>query len=497
MDVKLNAIQASIGTALSPGGMPRRSRVGLAKAIREAEDAEKAAAKALRDAQALAARLRQALAADEDDSSSYSDSDSEDDIAEPQKSPTNPPDLSPKDPQQDSQTPSASDPTLKRWQAPAEDPSFTEPSSESPPNSQTSESQKIFSELDSTEAQNNPIHQPGNPASDAPQNNQLTHPDVLEPSDTTNGPAPIDQSSMADSPKDAIPEPNQDSLVPLATKPSVTQDIFDALAEAELVQAAHSTDQSASEYDKEAVAMYEAIQRLRCRFEEIFDKNRKATWNEGQKRGTRIGVRAMINRRCEAIATGQRIKADYFESRRKPTIPDVGVVLVLDCSGSMSGDGIAALKQSVVLLLESFQISNIPCGILKFSTNPTVLLNLDEMRQDLTQEIKERLYNSLTPDGGTDEVKALKAVEDMLELSEYKPEKKLIIFVTDGDAGNGAKKAIYSLNERDPSVQIIGVGAGAGARNVGNVYPQSIFVEDINDLPDALADVIREQLDCK
>lgn len=130
---------------------------------------------------------------------------------------------------------------------------------------------------------------------------------------------------------------------------------------------------------------------------------------------------------------------------------DMAVALVVDRSGSMSGNRMEDTKKAVTNFVRTID-ENIEAGLIAFESDATVITPVGNGRNNVLQGI-----NSLVADGGTNIYAGLKLAGQELE---GKQGRKIIILLSDGEDGNAGMidEVLDDLKRRNIYVYTIGVG---------------------------------------
>lgn len=137
-------------------------------------------------------------------------------------------------------------------------------------------------------------------------------------------------------------------------------------------------------------------------------------------------------------------------------IPALSAVLTIDVSSSMLGDGIQLAAQAAEAFVRGLPL-NSECAVTTFNQQNTLLT-------DFTAQ-KSKLYDALgqlKADGGTDYDQGLLAEPaGALEIAKDGVNKRVIVFLTDGQCGANVEAIVNTASEHNASIYCVIVGLSA------------------------------------
>lgn len=166
-----------------------------------------------------------------------------------------------------------------------------------------------------------------------------------------------------------------------------------------------------------------------------------------------------------------------MEKKKDNILEQMGLVIVIDQSGSMSGDSLGKSKIEVAKDASAKAINSMmpgdKIGILAFSDSRKWVVPVGDIED--AKEIKRKI-STIDSEGGTSIIPALEAAYESIK--DVDVQHKHIILVTDGQAEqDGYKEVLKKLSSEKITLTTLGIGQGADydllnflARNAGGRF---------------------------
>lgn len=264
-----------------------------------------------------------------------------------------------------------------------------------------------------------------------------------------------------------------------ANRPRNMESAFDNAYGSDLSEAEKKDTPDANRYHQEQIAQAGTIQSLHALLRSILQDNETARYQRPTKRG-KIDGKNMY----KLLATDNN---RIFKRQLQPGKKHYAMSILVDQSGSMSGERIRSAFSTMVILTEVFHKLGIAFEVRGFDYHSR---SYKPMFGAPRREVLGGIIHATG--GGTNDHEAIKMIyEDLLKVDpSYK---KTVFVVGDGDGrGEYVKSLVNQMEQKQ--IQVYGVG-------VGNVYEDSfrrtynkwLVIPEPKDLPVALVNLVRDQ----
>ncbi|MDF2714443.1 MAG: hypothetical protein K0R28_1368, partial [Paenibacillus sp.] len=147
----------------------------------------------------------------------------------------------------------------------------------------------------------------------------------------------------------------------------------------------------------------------------------------------------------------------YMDLRGKREIPSLALMLVIDKSGSMSGDKIQLAQEAATRTIQLMREKD-TIGVLAFDSAPWWVVEPQQLKDP--KKVTEQI-NSITADGGTEIYSAVD--QAYAKLRDVEAQRKHIILLTDGQSSTNQSYETLAANMTKDNITLSSVAIGDGA----------------------------------
>lgn len=228
-------------------------------------------------------------------------------------------------------------------------------------------------------------------------------------------------------------------------------------------------------------------------FIEKFKLDREYLRERYQRRGARL-QRGFTQNILGQKESHMVINPRSFERKRPPAKPQFAWSLIIDNSGSCSGEIIEQEKKLAVALVEVAKTLDIPLEVVTFGGKDQFTF-LKTFEQDIRGDDLQKVV-LLHADQGTPDVVTLDAACTSMEkfTDKFKRSYNFVYFMTDGQSGEGSIQKVIKKHKKD--MVITGIGMAGAAQTIAQTWGKNaVEVPDVKRLSDAFIRKVEDQID--
>ena len=246
-------------------------------------------------------------------------------------------------------------------------------------------------------------------------------------------------------------------------------------------------------YIEHMESMKEFIEDLTNFFIEKFKLDKEYLYERYQRRGARLQrgfTQNILGQKEQKMVISPR----SFERKRPPEKPQFAWTLIIDNSGSCSGEIIEQEKKLAVALIEVAKRLDIPLEVVTFG-GPDKFTFLKTFELDVVGEDLQKVV-LLNANQGTPDVITLDAACTSMRkfADKFKRSYNFVYFMTDGQSGEGSIQKVIKKHKRD--MVITGIGLADAAQTIGQTWGKNaVAVPEVKKLSDAFIRKIEDQID--
>lgn len=294
--------------------------------------------------------------------------------------------------------------------------------------------------------------------------------------------------------KTELPEPTKEELSDLTEGETESVKKYREKLEKELAK-------DANIYEEKRREVLPIIDKLENELRAIFRARKERRWETGRKSGPSINIQHRIGEIAQGIPA---IDSRAWQKREKPSEKDYAISLLIDLSGSMrQGNKIEETFKATIVLTEVLNRLSIKTEILGFNDR---LYQYQGFGEPMANPIRENMGGMLkevtkSPAAYNDDGWAV--LQSVERLNAQREKEKFLIVLSDGipeesDKHPASQYELASVVKKvlsSSKVKLIGLGLGSGTEHVKGYYPNSLVVDNIEEMAEKLSAVIKEAIE--
>jgi uncharacterized protein with von Willebrand factor type A (vWA) domain len=241
-----------------------------------------------------------------------------------------------------------------------------------------------------------------------------------------------------------------------------------------------------SPYQRYYIDVVAAIDQIADRLKDVFIPNMHFRWERNQPSGPKINMTQAM--RFEATGEGYR---ELFERRIDPTHLDIGVVVLVDRSGSMGGEKIESAIRGAIFTKEIFQRVGIRCAVVGFADEQKLLCGFEDDTQE--PEVQERVMRGLELAGGTRDASALRYATGLLE--NLGSRRGAIVVISDAQSGEDGELRRVVSGVEGSGIPVVHFGIGSDTDDTKGYYKRSFGGLEPANVPGGFFEVFAREME--